>query len=202
MHIPDGFLSKEVLVSTNIVGYSVLALAILRLKEVSYERIPLMGVLASFIFLLQLLAFPVIGGTSVHLDGVVLCSVILGPFSSSLIVFCTLLMQAFLFQHGGMLSLGANFLNIGIVGSFLGYLLWGIRPTKFLLAVSTLVCSVISAVFCSFELYFSKKLVLSIGLPIMLTAHLIAGVIEGVFVYGVWSFIEKVKPEVLKLERI
>ncbi len=202
MHIPDGFLSKEVLVSTNIVGYSVLALAILRLKEVSYERIPLMGVLASFIFLLQLLAFPVIGGTSVHLDGVVLCSVILGPFSSSLIVFCTLLMQAFLFQHGGMLSLGANFLNIGIVGSFLGYLLWGIRPTKFLLAVSTVVCSVISAVFCSFELYFSKKLVLSIGLPIMLTAHLIAGVIEGVFVYGVWSFIEKVKPEVLKLERI
>lgn len=202
MHIPDGFLSKEVVISTNAVSYSVLLLSIFKLREVKYDRIPLMGVLASFIFLLQLLAFPVIGGTSVHLDGVVLCSALLGPFSSSLIVFCTLFMQAFLFQHGGILSLGANFLNIGVIGSFLGYSLWKIKPTKFLLSISTTICAVISSILCSFELYFSKKLVLSIGLPTMIATHLVAGVIEGIFVYWLWAFIEKVKPEILKLEKI
>jgi cobalt/nickel transport system permease protein len=202
MHIPDGFLEPKILISTNIISLAVVFLGLKKLKNIDVNRIPLMGVLASFVFVLQILAFPVIGGTSVHLEGVVLTAILLGPFSSSLIVFCVLLMQALLFQHGGILSLGANFLNIGIVGSFLGYYFWKIKPTKIFASFATFITILISATLCSFELYLSNRLVLSVGLPTMLFSHLVAGIIEAVFVYGVLSFIEKLEPQIFKFEKI
>jgi len=202
MHIPDGFLEPKILISTDIISLAVVFLGLKKLKNIDVNRIPLMGVLASFVFVLQILAFPVIGGTSVHLEGVVLTAILLGPFSSSLIVFCVLLMQALLFQHGGILSLGANFLNIGIVGSFLGYYIWKIKPTKIFASFATFITILISATLCSFELYLSNRFVLSVGLPTMLFSHLVAGIIEAVFVYGILSFIEKLEPQILKFEKI
>ncbi len=202
MHIPDGFLEPKILVSTNVISFAVIILSLKKLRNVDVNRIPLMGVLASFVFVLQLFAFPVIGGTSVHLEGVVLTAVLLGPFSSSLIVFCVLLMQALLFQHGGILSLGANFLNIGIVGSFLGYFLWRLKPTKIFVSLATFASIIISAVLCCVELYFSKKIVLSVGFSAMIFSHLIVGIIESIFVYIILSFIEKLSPNILQFEKI
>ncbi len=202
MHIPDGFLEPKILVSTSIISLAVIFLGLKKLKNIDINRIPLMGVLASFVFVVETIAFPVIGGTSVHLEGVVLTAVLLGPFSSSLIIFCVLFLQALLFQHGGIISLGTNFFNIGIVGSFLGYYIWKIRQTKIFASFATFITTIISAVLCSFELYFSKKLVLSVGLPTMLFSHLIVGIIEAVFVYSILSFIEKISPHILKFEKI
>jgi len=202
MHIPDGFLEPKVTVFTNCVSFIVVLLGLKKLKNINPERIPLMGILACFVFVLQTVAFPVVGGTSVHLEGVVLTSVLLGPFSSSIIVFCTLFLQALLFQHGGIVSLGANFLNIGIIGSFLGYFIWNINQTKIFASLATFIATIVSATLCCFELYLSKKIVLSVGLPTMLFSHLIVGIIESIFVYGILSFIEKIFPHILQFKRI
>src|SRR5512143_3017443 len=116
MHIPDGFLSTAVslvlwLVTILVVGYS--------LKRVSADlgerQVPVMGVLAAAIFAGQMLNFAVAGGTSGHLIGAALATILLGPWAATLVLTCVITVQALLFQDGGLLVLGANIFNMAIV---------------------------------------------------------------------------------------
>jgi len=80
-----------------------------------------MGILAAFIFAAQMLNFPVAGGTSGHFLGAALAAILLGPWAALLILTVVLLGQSLVFQDGGLLALGANIFNMGIVGSFSAY---------------------------------------------------------------------------------
>lgn len=129
LHIPDGFLSSPVVIVTWGLGIALMALAFYRVQNTLEEKtIPLMGVCAAFIFAGQLINFPIVGGASGHLLGGVLAGALLGPWSASVVMSVVFCVQAIFFQDGGLTVLGANILNMGFIGTFLGYLIYkGVR---------------------------------------------------------------------------
>lgn len=205
MHIPDGFLNLPTLIVTNGISIGTLIPTVRKVnKTLLPKRIPLMGLSAAFVFTVQLLSFPVIGGTSVHLMGAVLISILLGPFSGLVIVASALILQAILFQHGGILSLGANIFNTGVVVCLLGYFIYrkipGNRHLKAGLAV--FVTTLLAATFCSIELGLSGTIPLKTGLITMILAHTIAGIIESLVTISILEAIRRVRPDLLELEKI
>ena len=206
MHIPDGFLSLPIIVSTTAVSASLLYPSIKKLdREIKPERVPLMGLSAAFVFTAQLLSFPVFGGTSVHLTGAVLISILLGPFSGFLITTSAVILQAFLFQHGGLITAGANVLNIAVIQSIFGYLIFRIFSKKFYIPgafIASFTAVVIAAAVCAGELVLSGTIPLRAGMIAMVTSHLIAGIGEGFITIIILEMIRKLKPGLLEIKKI
>jgi cobalt/nickel transport system permease protein len=84
-----------------------------------------MGTMAAFVFAAQMVTFPVWFGVSGHLLGGVLSAVLLGPWAGALVVAAVLIVQCILFNDGGVTALGANFVNMGLIGSVGGYTIYG-----------------------------------------------------------------------------
>jgi len=205
MHIPDGFLNLPTLIVTNGVSIGILIPAIKKInKTLSPKRIPLMGLSAAFVFTAQLLSFPVIGGTSVHIIGAVLVSILLGPFSGLIIVSSALVLQALIFQHGGILTLGANILNMGIIGCLVGYLIYRAFSKNIFLGsgLAAFITILLAATFCAIELGISGTVPLKTGLIAMVTAHIFAGIVESLVTVSVLGAISKVRSDLLGLEKI
>ncbi len=206
MHIPDGFLNLPSMVSTGAVSLSLFYPALKKLnRKMGPERIPLMGLSAAFVFTAQLMSFPVFGGTSVHLTGAVLISILLGPFSGFLVTASAVMLQAFLFQHGGIVTLGANIFNIAVVQSLLGYLIFRIFSKRFYMQgafISSFFAVVTASFFCATELIYSGTIPLKSGMIAMVTSHLIAGFIEGSITVLILGTIKKLKPGLLEIEKI
>ncbi len=109
MHIPDGFLSVIVSIFFWLVSIIGITIALRKVNQQLGERdVPLMGVLAAAIFAGQMLNFTVTGGTSGHLMGAALVTIILGPWAAILVMTSVVSVQALIFQDGGLLVLGAN----------------------------------------------------------------------------------------------
>ena len=87
--------------------------------ELDERRVPLLGVTAAFVFAAQMLNFPVAGGTSGHFLGAALAAILLGPWLACLVLAVVLGVQAFVFADGGITALGANVLNMGVIGALL-----------------------------------------------------------------------------------
>ena len=96
-------------------------------RELDERRVPLLGVIAAFMFAAQMLNFPVAGGTSGHFLGAALAAMLLGPWLACLVIAVVLGVQAFVFADGGITALGANVLNMGVVGALLAGLVLGRR---------------------------------------------------------------------------
>lgn len=127
MHLPDGYLSPPVWAALDGVG-AVAFLHALKRAERSWEprRVPLMGITAAFIFVAQMLNFPITGGTSGHLLGAVLATALVGPWCGALVTGVVVAIQALFFADGGILALGANWLNMGWLGAVgVGGIWWG-----------------------------------------------------------------------------
>jgi cobalt/nickel transport system permease protein len=151
-----------------------------------------LAILSALIFVVQMLTFPVAGGTSVHILGGTLVVVILGPYAGMLI----LGMQAVIFADGGLLAFGANALNMAVIASLSFFLLkflagnFGNRK-RFFLAVfaTTLTSTVATAVFTSLEIGFSQAFVnsggIAVTIPTMLAVYSAEGVIEATLTSGV-----------------
>ena len=165
MHIPDGFLSLGVALICWVLAAIGVGLALWRSGKALGERqVPLMGVLAAFIFAAQMLNFTVAGGTSGHLLGGALAAILLGPWAGILTMTTVVAIQALLFQDGGLLVMGANILNMGIIATLVGYGVyrgvmtmargrrWGISASGFAAAWLSVV---IASVACALELAFS-----------------------------------------------
>ena len=206
MHIPDGFLTLPVLISTNAASIAVLYPSIKKInKHLTNNRIPLMGISAAFVFTSQMLSFPVFTGTSVHISGAVLISVLLGPFSGILLTSSAVILQSLLFQHGGILTLGANILNIAIIQCILGYLIYKAFPENKKIpgiGFATFFSKIIASAFCAFELILSGTIPLKSGLIGLLSSHFIVGIIEGIVLSTVFGIIIKLKPDLQELKKI
>src|SRR6185437_9282303 len=127
MHIPDGFLSARVAGAAAVLSAVGVGMAVRNTRaRFPQRKIPLMGLSAAFIFAAQMLNFPVAGGTSGHLIGGVLASVLLGPAAAVLVLTSVLIVQCFVFADGGILALGANIFNMGIVCSVGGYFVYSL----------------------------------------------------------------------------
>lgn len=117
MHIPDGFLSMPVWLSLDVAAAGS-AMVMARRAERGLEEglAPRLGVLGAFVFAAQMINFPVAAGTSSHLIGGALLTAAVGPAAASLVLTAILAVQALVFQDGGLLALGANVVNMALVG--------------------------------------------------------------------------------------
>jgi cobalt/nickel transport system permease protein len=198
MHIPDGFLSAPVWGTMDVVAAGTVALAVRRVNErLDPADVPLMGVTGAFIFAAQMVNFPVAGGTSGHLMGALLASALLGPWAAILVMTTIFLVQCLLFQDGGLLALGANLFNLGIVGAGLGCLLhrglrrlFGRREAPALFAAAWL--SVMAgALAASLELAASGTVAGSLVIRAMLGIHALIGVGEGLITVAALRLIRR-----------
>jgi cobalt/nickel transport system permease protein len=116
-HIPDGFLSVPVLAGTAAASAVALTAAARHSRSTLGEREgPVLGATTAFVFAAQTLNFPLGIGASAHLLGGTLVALLLGPWAGMLVLFAVLLVQALLFQDGGIAALGANTLNMAVLG--------------------------------------------------------------------------------------
>ena len=122
LHAPDGFFSLPIAIAGYVVAAVFIAFAIRRTQgELNERMVPMMGVMAAFIFAAQMINFPVAGGTSGHLVGGALAAIILGPWAAILVMTAVVGLQALLFQDGGLVVLGVNLVMMSIVSVLAGY---------------------------------------------------------------------------------
>jgi cobalt/nickel transport system permease protein len=211
MHLPDGFLTPEVWVPLWALAAAVLAFAVWRVNRRLEDRhVPLLGVLAAFVFAVQMLNVPVAGGTSGHVVGGVLIAVFVGPLAGSLVMASILAVQALFFQDGGITTLGANILNMGLIGAILGYWLYflisrvvgGKRGRMMGAGVAAWVAIVLASVACSLELAASGTSPLSVALPAMVGYHAVIGVVEAVVTVAVVGMVSRARPDLLELPKL
>jgi cobalt/nickel transport system permease protein len=125
MHIPDLLLDPSVAAITGAVGACGLLYSVRKVERQLGERTTvLMGTMSAFVFAAQMVNFPVWLGVSGHLLGGVLSAVLLGPWAGAVVIAAVLIVQCFLFNDGGVTALGANFINMGLIGAVGGYALY------------------------------------------------------------------------------
>jgi cobalt/nickel transport system permease protein len=209
LHIPDGFLSGQVALACGVLAIAAVAYG-LRVANVELDdaRVPLLGVLAAFIFAAQMLNFPIAGGTSGHFLGAALAAVLLGPWLASLVMAVVLVVQAFAFADGGISALGANVLNMGVLGALIAGLLVAAavrvlphRRVAFLgvVAVVSWLAVMLGAAATSVELALSDTIPLATSLPAMLGVHALIGIGEAVITVAAVSAVLVSRPDLVAL---
>jgi cobalt/nickel transport system permease protein len=205
MHIPDGFLSLAVSVVCWLITAAAVAVAVARANQTFNERlVPLMGVMAAFIFAAQMINFPVAGGTSGHLLGGALAAILLGPWAGILVMTAVIAVQGLLFQDGGLLAMGANILNMGLLAVTVAYGLYRLaignsRGLKLTLAGIAAWLSVMTgALATALQLWLSGTAKLQIVVPAMLGIHALIGLGEALITVAVLAFIFRVRPDLLE----
>lgn len=122
MHIPDGFINAPVSLAGGVIAAGLIVVSVRKAAAGLDDRqVPLAGLVAAFIFALQMLNFPVAGGTSGHLLGGCLAAVLVGPWVGSLAMSVVFIVQALVFADGGLTALGLNIVLMGYTTCFGGY---------------------------------------------------------------------------------
>jgi cobalt/nickel transport system permease protein len=207
MHIPDAFIPIPQGIVYWIIALVFITLALRWAKnEMSEEKIPLIAVLAAGIFALQSFNLPVSMGTSGHLVGGALAAIVLGsPFAAVFILTLVLIVQGVLFGDGGITTMGANIINMGVIGGFVGFYtfkgLIGITKNINISAFSAawLACF-IPALAAAVEMFLAGTFPLREGLIAMGLYHALIGIIEGVVTVIVIHLILRARPDIVDLE--
>jgi cobalt/nickel transport system permease protein len=209
MHIPDGFLSTLVSLLLWAVSILVVAYALKRVSaDLGERQVPMMGVLAAAIFAGQMLNFTVIGGTSGHLMGAAIATILLGPWAAVLVLTTVVSVQALIFQDGGLLVLGANIFNMAVVGVAVSYMVyrtvqWLARGQRWGIFVGGLAAAWMSIVIASLavalELALSGTSPANIAIPAMAGIHALIGIGEGLITVGALALIYASRPDLLKV---
>lgn len=204
LHIPDGFLSIVVSIACWVITAITLSAAVSRSnKSLGERQVPLMGVMAAFIFAAQMINFPVAGGTSGHLLGGALAAITLGPWAGMLVMTAVIAVQALLLQDGGLLVMGANILNMGLITAAIGYGLYhgvsrGSRSLKLTVAGIAAWLSVMAgALFTALQLWLSGTSPLQVVIPAMLSVHALIGLGEALITVAALTFILQTRPDLL-----
>lgn len=208
LHIPDGFLNLPVSLITWMLALGLISLSLKRVQAEYQERaVPLMGVCAAFIFAAQMINFPIPGGTSGHLLGGTLAGVLLGPWAGSLVMAVVFFVQAVMFQDGGITVLGANIVNMGLLGTFGGYYLYkavrmalGINRWRSMVAATAIAAwssVVVAAVMCAVQLSLSGTVPLVVSLSAMLSWHIPIGIGEALITVLAVGHVWRTRPDLL-----
>lgn len=210
MHIPDGFLSPAVAVVLWLIAAGVVALSLRRAdRQLGGRQVPMMGAIAACIFAGQMLNFAVAGGTSGHLLGAALAAILLGPWAATLILTTVVSVQALLFQDGGLVVLGANLINMAVVGVWVAYATYrsvlrlaGRRPWGIFVAgaVAAWLSTVMAALACALELALSGTSPASLVIPAMGGIHALIGIGEALITTGALVFLYAARRDLLSPE--
>jgi cobalt/nickel transport system permease protein len=183
------------------------AVALKRVGQDMGERlIPVMGVLAAAIFAGQMLNFAVAGGTSGHLLGAALATMVLGPWGALLVMTSVVSIQALIFQDGGLLALGANIVNMGVIGVAVSHFvsrsvqkIAGGRPAGLFLGagLAAWLSTVVASMACAIELSASGTSPASLAIPAMAGIHVLIGIGEAVITIGAVTFLYSARRDLL-----
>ena len=200
MHIPDNFLSPPVWASLDAIALPTIVVVSRRAQgNAEVNNFALLGVMGAFIFAAQMINFPVGFGTSGHLVGGTLLAAVFGPWAASLVLSAILIIQALVFQDGGVLALGPNIINMAIFGVWAGYL-----PVSLFMQTRWRwhgvflggACSVlVSGVLALAELWLSGNPISSTLLAVSLGLFAINAIAEGAITVSVLKAIKRVNPE-------
>ncbi len=212
MHISEGILPLPWAVAWYVVALPFVALGIRQLNALSRQDLsykPLAGLMAAVVFIISCMPVPVpTAGTCSHPCGTGMAAILLGPLASTVIASVSLLLQALFLSHGGLSTLGANIVSMGVVGSLAGYLTFkGLRAMGASLAVA--------AFFAGIQADWATYLVTSVELAsgirgaepflpllekIMLAfvpTQLPLGILEGAMTVGMVVLLKRKRPDIL-----
>lgn len=223
MHIPENYLSPSTCAVMTAAAVPAWTYAIKKVKkDITKDKMPLLGVFAAFSFIAMMFNIPLPGGTTGHAVGGTLIAILLGPEAACLSVSVTLIIQALLFGDGGILAIGANCFNMAFVLPFVGYSVYslisknvkskagryvGAAVGSFLGINAASLCAAIEfgiqpmlfksasgeALYCPYGL--------SVSIPSMMVGHLtIFGLAEVIFTVAVLAFVDSTAPEIRKNE--
>ena len=205
LHIPDGFLSLLItlffwLLTIVIVGMAVRAVG----DSLGERKIPLVGVLAAAIFAAQMLNFPVAGGTSGHMLGGALAAIVLGPWAGILAMTAVISVQALIFQDGGLLVMGANIFDMGVLTTVVGYGVYRIaagqskRVRLGVAAFAAWLSVMAAALMASLQIWLSGNADAALLFPTMMGVHALIGIGEALLTVGALLFIMSARPDLLE----
>ncbi len=197
---------------TYILALSALAVSFRRVKGSVDERlIPLMALLTALFFAVQMINYPIIGGTTAHLLGAPALGILLGPWLGSISMTIILVLQCFLFADGGVTALGANILNMAIIGVMVPYAVYSLISKKggrgaigVGIFLGAFLGDVLGAVAAGLELGLSAPIFqygVSIAVPAMGIHHSVIGLAEGFVTLAVVYSTVKIRPSILNLNR-
>jgi cobalt/nickel transport system permease protein len=208
VHIPDGFINAPTSLAAGAVAAGGVGVSLRRAAQTLQERqAPLAGLVAAYIFAVQMLNFPVAAGTSGHLLGGVLAAVLVGPWAGCICVAVVLVVQS-LFADGGLTALGLNITNMAVVGVFGGWaifrLLRRVLPaTKSSVAVSAGIAAGISVVLAATAFVAEYAIGGAGGAPVgtvlaaMVGVHTLIGIGEGVITALTVGVVLGVRPDLV-----
>ena len=209
MHAADRFLAVPVSILFWVVTAVVVAVAVRNTnRHLDEKAVPLMGVMAAFIFAAQMFNFQVAGGTSGHLLGGVLAAVLLGPWAGTLVMTCVIAVQGLVFSDGGLVVMGANIFNMGVIGTLVGYGLY--RALAKLLggedrarvpaaAIAGWASVVLGSTSMALQLIVSGTSPAEVVLPAMFGVHVFIGIGEALITAAALGFVAATRADLLNL---
>jgi cobalt/nickel transport system permease protein len=209
MHVPDGFINAPVSAAAGVVAAGAVAVSLRGARRELDERTaPLAGLVAAFIFAVQMLNFPVAAGTSGHLLGGALAAILVGPYTGVLCISVVLLMQGILFADGGLTALGVNITVMGVTTTVVAYALFrglaGVLPrTRRSTTAAAFVAALVSvpAAACVFTLIYWIGGTTDIPIGKVLTAmagvHILIGIGEAVITGLTVGAVIAVRPDLV-----
>ena len=215
MHMANELLSPSAAIITLVIGAAAVGWASIRARRgMEAQRLPLMGVLGAFVFAGQMINFTLPGmpGTSGHLGGGVLLAILLGPAAGVVVMSAVLIIQCLLFQDGGLLALGCNIVNMGLVPCLLGGWLYkailgaAARAAAWRQYIAAWAACILGltagAAMVPLEAAIGGRLMIATGdfLAVMVGVHLLIGLVEGLITFVVIAYIRQVRPGVLGLQ--
>ncbi len=202
MHIPDGFLPLRDAIIYWLIAIVFIARALMWAKqEMNEASVPVFATLSAGVFAIQALNVPIPWGTSGHMVGGVLTAILLGsPWAGVLLLTVVLVIQGLLFADGGLLSMGANILNMGVISTFAGYYIYLYLRKSLGAPISSFIGAwvgiVLAALACAVELGIAGTFPLKQGLMFMGIYHVVIGIVaEGVLTAIVVKVAEANYPE-------
>ncbi|WP_272985420.1 energy-coupling factor ABC transporter permease [Fervidicoccus fontis] len=213
MHIPDGYLTESVWITCYVISLPIIIFSYIRLRsKLKKEELStsFFAVITAAVFALQMVNYPLgPGGTTAHLIGTPLLSIIFGPEAGIVGLSIVLLIQALLFGDGGITTYGANTLNMAVTASVVSFFSYVLLRKLYKNEKGRIVAGAISgwlgivsvAFMCGLELGLSKSTFgygLSVTIPVMVISHAILGIVEGLVTGFAIYAIGKYRPDLLK----
>lgn len=208
MHMANELLSVPVAGGTLAIAAGALGIICRKVMEiVSADKLALMGILGAFVFAAQMVNFqlPAMPGTSGHLIGAVLLSIILGPHLGAIVISSVIIIQCLIFQDGGLLALGCNIINMGLIPCYLGYYLYRTITNGHISSTRTYIGAMLAcvvaveagAILVPIQAALSGVLAVpfSTFLITMIGVHFLVGFIEGLVTVAVLGYLQQVRPD-------
>lgn len=223
MHISEGILPFNWALFWFVVAAPFVAWGLYRLKKLSSLDIsfkPLVGLMAAVVFIISCMPVPVpTAGTCSHPCGTAISGILVGPAISILIAASALFIQALFLAHGGLSTLGANIVSMGVMGSFAGFLVFKalhrIIPSKSG-KWSLVIPGFMAGLFADWATYITTSVELALGIrgdsPFMpllwkilvafIPTQLPLGILEGAMTAGMVVLLYKKRPDLLVKMRV